>query len=54
MVQTIIKENLMKVIDENKNPEEYHTHTLRHSGATLLYNENDIDIFVLKKILGNF
>lgn len=53
MVQTIIKENLMKVIDENKNPEEYHTHTLRHSGATLLYNENDIDIFVLKKILGH-
>lgn len=53
MVQTIIKENLMKIIDENKHPEEYHTHTLRHSGATLLYNENDIDIFVLKKILGH-
>ena len=53
MVETIIKENLLKIIDENKNPEQYHTHTLRHTGPTLLYNENDVDIFVLKRILGH-
>lgn len=50
-VQTIIKENLMKIIKEN--PQKYHTHTLRHSGASLLYNEIDVDIFVLKEILGH-
>ena len=52
-VQTIVKETLQEVIDEEKNPSEYHTHTLRHTGATLLYNENDVDILVLKKILGH-
>ena len=31
----------------------YHTHTLRHSGVSLLYNLNDIDIFILKLILGH-
>lgn len=30
-----------------------HTHTLRHSGASLMYNENDTDILVLKKVLGH-
>lgn len=53
MVEAIIKENLLNVIDENKDPEEYHTHTLRHTGATLLYNEKNINIFVLKRILGH-
>lgn len=50
MVQTIIKNELLKMFTESK---EYHTHTLRHTGATLLYNEKDINIFVLKKILGH-
>ena len=52
-VQTIIKDTLQEVIPEDKNPSEYHTHTLRHTGATLLYNENDVDILILKKILGH-
>ncbi len=51
MVQTIIKENLTKIFKENS--QKYHTHTLRHSGASLLYNEIDLDIFVLKEILGH-
>ncbi len=52
-VETIIKENLIKILDEDKNKRDYRTHTLRHTGATLLYNENDIDIYVLKNILGH-
>lgn len=54
-VQTIIKKELQESLDE-KNDEEkrkYRTHTLRHTGATLLYNEKDINIFVLKRILGH-
>lgn len=54
-VQTIIKNELQESLDE-KNDEEkrkYRTHTLRHTGATLLYNEKDINIFVLKRILGH-
>lgn len=50
-VQVIIKEELLKTIKEDK--EKYHTHTLRHTGATLLYNEKDINIFIIKKILGH-
>ena len=30
-----------------------HTHSLRHTSPTLLYEENDVNIFVLKKILGH-
>lgn len=50
-VQHIIKEELLMTLDKDK--EEYHTHTLRHTSATLLYNENDIDILVLQKFLGH-
>ena len=52
-VQTIIKDELLALLDENPYKEKYHTHTLRHTGATLLYNEKDINIFVLKRILGH-
>lgn len=53
-VQTLIKDELNKLAKEaEKNEKDYHTHSLRHTGATLLYNENDIDIFILKKILGH-
>lgn len=52
-VQTIIKEELQITIDEDKDPKAYHTHTLRHTGPTLLYNQNNVDIFVLKQILGH-
>ena len=50
-VQTIIKDELQEVFEEEY--KKYHTHTLRHSGISLLYNENDIDIFILKLILGH-
>ncbi len=50
-VQTIIKEELQSAFNEDY--KKYHTHTLRHSGTSLLYNENDIDIFILKLILGH-
>lgn len=52
-VQTIIKDALLTLLDENPYKDKYHTHTLRHTGATLLYNEKDINIFVLKRILGH-
>lgn len=50
-VQCIIKEELLNTIKEDE--KKYHTHSLRHSGATLMYNESDINIFVLKRILGH-
>lgn len=50
-VQTIISNELKETLDESKKG--YHTHSLRHTSATLMYNENDTDIFVLKKILGH-
>lgn len=53
-VQNIIKTNLIELIDDiGKESAKYHTHTLRHSCATLLYNEADANIFVLKLILGH-
>lgn len=50
-VQSIIKEELNMTFDEAKGG--LHTHTLRHTGATLMYNENDTNILVLKKVLGH-
>ena len=52
-VQTIIKDELLTLLNENPYKDKYHTHTLRHTGATLLYNEKDVNIFVLKRILGH-
>lgn len=53
-VQNIIKLKLIELLEaEEKESKKYHTHTLRHSSATLLYNEADADIFVLKRILGH-
>lgn len=52
-VQTIIKNELVEMVDKDTSKCEYHTHTLRHTGATLLYNEKDVNVFVLKKILGH-
>lgn len=51
-VQTIIKEEMEQVLDESKKSE-CHPHILRHTGTSLLYNENDIDVFVLKVMLGH-
>lgn len=50
-VQNIIDEEMRMLFEEDKKG--YHTHTLRHTGATLMYNENNTDIFVIKKILGH-
>ena len=53
-VQNIIKTKLIELLETlGKDNEKYYTHTLRHSGATLLYNEADADIFLLKLILGH-
>lgn len=41
-----------QILPENKK-DECHPHILRHTGTSLLYNENDIDVFVLKLILGH-
>lgn len=50
-VQHIIVNELYDTFEEKKDG--FHTHTLRHSSATLMYNENDTDIFVIQKILGH-
>lgn len=52
-VQTIIKNELLDLLNENPYKNKYHTHTLRHTGATLMYNEENINVFVLKRILGH-
>lgn len=43
---------LFKDADEREK-KKYHTHSLRHTSPTLLYEENNVNIFVLKKILGH-
>ena len=54
LVQDIIKSELKELMEsKGKESAKYHTHTLRHSCATLLYNEANVDIFVLKRILGH-
>ena len=53
-VQDIIKSELKELMEsKGKESAKYHTHTLRHSCATLLYNESNVDIFILKRILGH-
>lgn len=52
-VQTIVKTELLTMSDEKNKKSKYHTHSLRHTGASLLYNEKDINIFILKRILGH-
>ena len=49
-VQEIIKKEL-NIIFKNNN--KYHTHSLRHTGATLMYDENNTDILIIKEILGH-
>lgn len=50
-VQNIIEQELSRTFDEKR--QGYHTHTLRHTGATLMYNENDTNILIIQKILGH-
>lgn len=44
---------IKKEIENITEAKEYHTHSLRHTSATLLYNENNTDILVIKEILGH-
>ena len=50
-VQLIIDQELVKIFEEKRKG--YHTHSLRHTGATLMYNENDTNILIIQKILGH-
>lgn len=50
-VQLIIENEIKKAFNNEKL--ELHTHSLRHTGATLLYNENDTSILIIQKILGH-
>lgn len=50
-VQNIICSELKNSFNEDY--KKFHTHSLRHTGATLLYNENDTDILIIKEILGH-
>ncbi len=50
-VETIIKNELNDCFADTKDG--LHTHSLRHTSATLLYNESNVDILVLKRILGH-
>lgn len=49
-VQWMVKKYLGEAGLENKN---YSTHKLRHTAATLMYQSGDVDIRVLKDILGH-
>lgn len=50
-VQYIIEQELTMTFGEKRKG--YHTHTLRHTGTSLMYNINDTNILVLKVILGH-
>ena len=50
-VQTIIKEEMIQLKENSL--KDCHVHILRHTSTTLLYSENDINIFILKEILGH-
>lgn len=50
-VQNIIDEELKLTFDKSKNG--LHTHSLRHTGATLMYNENDTNILIIQRMLGH-
>lgn len=49
-VESIITDKMTNFFAEKDG---LHTHSLRHSCASMLYNVNNVDIFILKKILGH-
>lgn len=51
-IQDIVDKELYLTFD-NKKEAGFHTHTLRHTCATLLYNEGNADILIAQKILGH-
>ena len=50
-VQTITENCLKMAFDGSK--DNLHTHSLRHTGATLMHNENNANIVIIQKILGH-
>ena len=50
-IQQIIKDELKEAFENTK--DYIHTHSLRHTSTSLLYNENNVNIFVLKRFLGH-
>ena len=50
-MQEIIKNELKLSFTDTA--DKYHTHTLRHTGATLMYDENNTDILIIKELLGH-
>ena len=50
MVYRMIKKNIERA---GLDPEVYSPHKLRHTAATLMYQHGDVDIRVLKDILGH-
>ena len=50
-VQGIIENELYSTFNDKEAG--LHTHSLRHTSATLMYNENNTDIFIINKILGH-
>ena len=54
-VQVIIKNELNELFKDKDESikKKYHTHSLRHTSPTLLYEENEVNIFILKRILGH-
>ena len=50
-VQTIIKDEMIQIKEDKL--KDCHVHILRHTSTTLLFNENNINIFILKEILGH-
>lgn len=49
-VETIITDRLKEIFTDKDG---LHTHSLRHSFASILFNENDVNILILKKMLGH-
>ena len=50
-VQIITEKCLKKAFNDSK--DKIHTHSLRHTGATLMHNENNANILIIQKILGH-
>lgn len=50
-VQVITEKSFKNAFGDSK--DNLHTHSLRHTGATLMHNENNANIVIIQKILGH-